>query len=262
MTGRPNRRNPSRLLRDARANRKSWDADSDEYQKEHGRSLSGPKAAAWGIWRIPETELKVLGSVTGKRVLELGCGAAQWSIALRKRRSQPVGLDNSFQQLLHAKELMRSSRARLPLVQAAAEFLPFRDTWFDIVFCDYGAMSFADPARTVPEAARVLRRGGLLAFCTTTPFLTVCWPDSAEQVTTTLHTPYFGMHREEWSPDGTVDFQLPFGEWIRLFRSNGLAIEDLVEIQPPSRARTTFPGRPLSWARRWPAEMIWKVRKE
>jgi len=39
-------------------------------------------------------------------------------------------------------------------------------------------------------------------------------------------------------------------------------IEDLIEIQPPKNARTTYPGRPLSWARQWPAEMIWKVRKE
>ena len=252
----------SRLLRDARANRRSWDGGADEYQKEHGRALRGPKAAAWGLWRIPESELKVLGSVRGKRVLELGCGAAQWSIALRKRRSHPVGLDNSFRQLLHARSLMGSSRSGIPLVQADAEFLPFCGACFDIVFCDYGAMSFADPARTVPEAARVLRRGGLLAFSTTTPFLTVCWPDGVEEVTTTLHTPYFGMRRQQWSPDETVDFQLPIGEWIRLFRGNGLAIEDLLEIRPPSRARTTFPGRPLWWARRWPAEMIWKLRKE
>ncbi len=37
---------------------------------------------AWGVWRIPETELGVLGDVSGLDVLELGCGAAQWSIAL------------------------------------------------------------------------------------------------------------------------------------------------------------------------------------
>jgi SAM-dependent methyltransferase len=147
-------------------------------------------------------------------------------------------------------------------VQADAEFLPFRDESFDIVFSDYGAMSFADPLITVPEVARVLRDGGLLAFLTTTPFLAVCWPDTEDEVTTTLHYPYFGMHRSVWSPDDTVDFQLPYGEWIRLFRANGLAIEDLIEVQPPSRARTSFPGRPLKWARRWPAEMIWKVRKE
>jgi len=35
---------------------------------------------------------------------------------------------------------------------------------FDIVFCDHGAMTFADRHRTVPQAARVLRPGGLFAF--------------------------------------------------------------------------------------------------
>ena len=224
--------------------------------------LRGPRAMAWGLWRIPEEELRVLGSVRGKRVLELGCGAAQWSIALAGRRARPVGMDNSMKQLLHARSDSASVRARLPLVQAAAERLPFRDGVFDVVFCDYGAMSFADPALTVPEAARVLRPGGRLAFSTTTPFLLACWPDEAAEVTRELHYPYFGMRRAEWSADDTVDFQLPYGEWIRLFRNSGLSIEDLLEIQPPPGARTTFPGRPLRWARKWPAEMIWKVRKE
>jgi SAM-dependent methyltransferase len=249
-------------LRDARTNRRAWDADSDGYQSEHGRALSGRKALAWGLWRIPESELKVLGSVRGKRVLELGCGAAQWSIGLARRRSRPVGLDNSLAQLTHARASSRSARLRLPLVQAAAESLPFRDESFDIVFCDYGALTFADPDVSVPEAARVLTSGGLLAFSTTTPLLQMCWPDGEESVTKTLHAPYFGMQRVEWSADDTVDFQIPYGHWIRLFRANGLVVEDLLEIQPPAGARTTFPGRPLSWARRWPAEMIWKVRKE
>lgn len=118
-----------------------------------------------------------------------------------------------------------------------------------------------DPYLLVPEVARVLEPGGLFAFTTTTPFLQMCWPDGEDQVTTTLHTSYFGMHRAEWTADETVDYQLPYGDWIRLFRSNDLLVEDLIEIQPPRGSRTTFPGRPLSWARRWPAEMIWKARK-
>jgi SAM-dependent methyltransferase len=252
----------TRALRDARRNRRAWDTDSEEYQREHGRVLGGKQALAWGIWRIPEQELKVLGNVRGKRILELGCGAAQWSIALAERRARPVGLDNSFNQLLHARRSTKSLRGRVPLVEADAEFIPFRDASFDVVFCDYGAMSFADPALTVPEAARVLRAEGLLAFSATTPFLNACWPDGSDEVTRTLHNPYFGMRRAEWSADKTVDFQLPYGEWIRLFRKYDLSIEDLIEIKPPKGARTTFPGRPSSWARRWPAEMIWKVRKQ
>ena len=252
----------SRSLSDARRNRRAWDADSEGYQKKHGRALSGDKAMAWGLWRIPESELGVLGSVRGKRVLELGCGAARWSIALAGRRAKSIGMDNSLQQLRHARVAQGNRSTRVPLVQAVAELLPFRDQSFDVVFCDYGAMSFADPTVTVPEVARVLAPGGLLAFSTTTPFLLACWPDEADEVTTALHYPYFGMRRMEWSADETVDFQLPYGEWIRLFRKNGFTIEDLVEVRPPTGARTTFPGRPLRWARKWPAEMIWKVRKD
>lgn len=249
-----------RLLSDARRNQRAWDEASADYQREHGRLLGGEKAMAWGLWRIPERQLKVLGPVRGKRVLELGCGAAQWSIELRRRGAAAVGLDNSFQQLLHSKEGRRAAAAP-PVVLADAEVLPFRDQSFDIVFCDYGAMSFADPEVVVPGVARVMRSGGLFAFSTTTPFLAMCWPDDADEVTTTLHRPYFGMKRAIWSADDTVDYQLPYGEWIRLFRSSGFAIEDLIEVQPPPGSRTSFPGRPLRWSRRWPAEMIWKVRK-
>ena len=39
-----------------------------------------------GDSQIPEAELRVLGDVAGKDVLELGCGAAQWSIALAQAR--------------------------------------------------------------------------------------------------------------------------------------------------------------------------------
>jgi ubiquinone/menaquinone biosynthesis C-methylase UbiE len=216
---------------------------------------------AWGLWRVPEQNLQVLGSVRNKDVLELGCGAAQWTRALRRRGARAIGLDNSFEQLGQAHEQRPRSRSRLPLLQAAAESLPFRDACFDVVFCDYGAMSFADPYYTVPEAARVLRHGGLFTFSTTTPWLSVCWPVDEEAVTTELHSSYFGLHRQEWTPDDTLDFQLPYGEWIRLFRINSFLIEDLIEIQPPRGAKTSFPGRPLGWARRWPAEMIWKVRK-
>jgi len=56
---------------------------------------------------------------------------------------------------------------------------------------------------------------------------------------------------------------LPYGEWIRLFRSAGLAVEELREIRPPEGATSTYrSAEETEWARRWPMEHIWKVRKE
>src|SRR5665811_2471242 len=97
-------------------------------------------------------------------ILELGCGAAQWSIALALRGARPVGLDLSERQLEHARRLMAEAGVDFPLVHASAEAVPLPDATFDIVFCDFGAMTFADPYRTVPQATRLLRPGGLFAF--------------------------------------------------------------------------------------------------
>src|SRR5437868_14728174 len=70
------------LSEHSRKNRAMWEGSSDSYEQRHALALSGEKAMAWGMWRIPEEELHVLGEVAGKGILELGCGAARWVIAL------------------------------------------------------------------------------------------------------------------------------------------------------------------------------------
>lgn len=237
-----------------RRNREFWDADAADYQAAHADDLTA-RALAWGAWRAPEAELRVLGDVRGRSVLELGCGAAQWSVALAASGARVVGLDQSAAQLRHAP------RGTVPLVQASAEHLPFADSSFDVVFCDHGAMSFCDPAITVPEVARLLRPRGLLAFCQAAPLLYLTWDERRQRQSRTLQQDYFGMRRFDFG-EGTVDFELGHGEWIRLFRRHSFVVEDLVELRPPVGATTTYDDFvPYEWARRWPAEQIWKVRK-
>jgi SAM-dependent methyltransferase len=243
---------------DATRNRAHWDDTSAAYQEQHGEFIGGDEPA-WGEWQIPERKLQVLGDVAGKDVLELGCGAAQWAIHLARAGARMVALDNSEKQLQHARRLMGEAGVDFPLVHASAEAVPLSDATFDVVFCDHGAMTFADPFRTVPEAARLLRSGGLFAFSMLSAFAWVCWDEGADEVRPQLAGAYFGMHREE-TLDGAVQFNLPYGEWIRLFRRSGLIVEDLVEPQPGPEARTTY-GFPLDWARQWPSEAIWKARK-
>ena len=72
------------LTPDAARNRAMWDAFSDEYQAKHAETLDYDDALAWGASEVPESALHVLGDVAGKDILELGCGAAQWSIGLAR----------------------------------------------------------------------------------------------------------------------------------------------------------------------------------
>lgn len=246
---------------DAARNRAAWDRTSDEYQARHAETLGRPEAR-WGMWQLPESELQVLGEVAGKDVLELGCGAAQWSILLARHGARVVGLDNSARQLEHARERMAAAGLDFPLVHGSGEEVPLPDSSFDVVFCDHGAMTFGDPYRTVPEAARLLRTGGLFAFSHLSPLAMLCWSPETETTERRLVGEYFGMHRFDEGPEEPVEFNLPYGEWIRLFRENGLLVEALIEVQPPAGAETTYrtPAE-TAWARAWPMEEIWKLRK-
>jgi SAM-dependent methyltransferase len=245
---------------EAERDRRAWDAGSDEYQARHSDDLQR-RALAWGVYRIPEAELHVLGDVEGKDILEFGCGAAQFSIALAKLGARMTGLDNSSRQLQHARELMTAAGLDFPLVHASAESVPLPHASFDTVFCDHGAMSWADPYKTVPEASRLLRPGGLLAFANSSPLWNICFDPQSDAVGDRLIGDYFDLHRFPEEREG-VSSQLPYGEWIRLFRRHGLVVEDLIEMQPPPEAETTYEDYvPLEWARRYPGDHIWKVRE-
>jgi SAM-dependent methyltransferase len=245
-----------------RLNRSFWDDDADDYQAEHESQLD-VDTMGWGVWDLPEADLKVLGDVAGLDVLEYGCGAAQWAIKLARAGARVTGLDQSRSQLRHAANKVAAAGVPVPLCCASATAVPFRDASFDVVFCDHGAMSFCDPYRTVPEAARLLRPGGLFAFNISTLLRNLCYPvgDPDAPVTRKLHAKWFGARAFDWG-DGTIDFQIPHGEWIALFREQGFVVEDLLELRAPKHSSSTYGDYvDHEWARRWPAEEIWRVRK-
>jgi F420-dependent oxidoreductase-like protein len=106
------------------------------------------------------------------------------------------------------------------------------------------------PQRWIPEAARLLRPGGELVFLRYSVFLVLCAPDGDGQADDRLVRDYFGLHRLEWSGDESMEFALPFGEWLRLFRATGFDVLDLIELRPPAGdplpARDQHLGAPLA----------------
>lgn len=250
---------PDGLSEAARANRAFWDAQSAGYQAHNADALTGDPA--WGLWRVPDTTLGVLGEVAGLDVLELGCGGAQFGIQLAQLGARLTGLDNSEQQLAHARRLQAEAGVEFPLVHSPAEQLPFAAESFDLVFCDFGAMTFGDPYPIVPAVARVLRPGGRFAFSHASPIEFLCYDEQADATSTKLQRPLFGLHSEV-DEGGSVHFMLSYGGWIRLFVESGLEVERLVEWQPAADAPSTYRDEAhRDWARRWPMEEIWVVRK-
>jgi SAM-dependent methyltransferase len=248
-----------------RRNREHWETQSAEYQEQNRTQLNRfDDELRWGVWDIPEQDVRALGDVTGVRALEYGCGASQSGIKLAKLGARVIGMDVSFSQLRAGLGNMELTGVRLPTVQADAERTPFRDGSFDLVWCDHGAMSFADPFRTVPEVARILRPGGTFVFSILSPFSWIAM-GVGDAVTHRFEAPYFGMHAIDIDEPGwrTTEFQLPYGEWIRLFGGNGFRVVDLIELRPePDAVSTYVDPSELPWSRRYPYDQIWKVRKD
>jgi len=241
-------------------NRVIWDRLSSEYAGRGARNWACAEPA-WGIWGLPERELRALPDVKGKDVIELGCGTAYWSAWLARRGARVVGIDSSAKQLETARALQREHGLDFPLIHGNAESVPLPAASFDLAFSEYGACLWCDPYRWVPEAARLLRPGGDLVFLKNGTILTLCVRDDDAPATDRLLRDSFGLHRLEWADTGTVEFSLPIGEWIRLFRANGFELLDFIELRAPRGASTSYTFVTPEWAHRWPSEEIWCLKK-
>lgn len=218
--------------------------------------------ATWGIFAVPDSELGILPiDAEGLDVLELGCGTGYVSAWLSRRGAKAVAFDPTPSQLKIARELQREFGLPFPLVRAAAEQLPFADSCFDLAVSEYGAAIWADPYKWIPEAARVLRPGGELVFLGNSTLSMLCAPEEDGQpADEMLLRPQFGMHRLDWRDPDCTEFHLSPGERIRLLRTNGFEVLDLLELQPPVGATTRYTHITYEWARRWPCEEVWRAR--
>ena len=216
----------------------------------------------WGCHGVLESELNVLDDVAGKDVVELGCGTGYFGAWLAKRGARVTGVDVTPAQLETARRCSEELGIRMELIEANAEDVPLPDESFDLALSEYGASIWCDPYKWIPEAARLLRPGGELVFLCNSPLSILCSPDVGK-LGEQLERPQFGMHRFEWPEDDGVDFHIQHSDWIRLLRANGFEILGLWELQAPEDAEDHkyYDLVPVEWARKWPAEEIWKARK-
>jgi SAM-dependent methyltransferase len=242
-------------------NRELWTRSNAEYTDRTATASWAQEEITWGMFKVPESQVGVLGDVAGLDVLDLGCGIAYFSAWLARRGARVVGLDVTPAQLETARRMQAEFGLKFPLVEASAEAVPLADASFDLVLSEYGASIWCDPAAWIPEAARLLRPGGRLIFLRNSTLAILCSPDEDDRVVERLVRPQFEMRRFEW--DGGVEFHLAHGDWIRALRRAGFDVEDLVELQAPADAadHPYYDFVTAEWARRWPAEEIWVARK-
>ena len=249
----------------AAENRRHWNADAANWVASGERNWAQSEPT-WGIWGVPERELGLFdGLEPGMRAIELGCGTGYVSSWMARRGAVCTGVDVSEAQLATASRLAAEHGVDLTLHHGSAEATPYPDGSFDFAISEYGAAIWCDPFVWLREAHRLLRAGGRLAFLGNHPLATVCSPWDGAPVGETLVRPYFELHRTDWTQvavdPGGIEFTLPFEGWFALFREVGF---EVLDVREPRASRDDF-GQHFavhaSWARRWPSELAWKLRK-
>jgi SAM-dependent methyltransferase len=105
-----------------------------------------------------------LGNVSGKDVLDYGCGHGMAAVVLARRGARVSGFDLSPAYIAEAGHRAVANRVSVHFQQADAEHLPFDDQSFDAVW-GCAILHHLDLDRAGRELRRVLRPGGVAVFC-------------------------------------------------------------------------------------------------
>jgi SAM-dependent methyltransferase len=235
-----------------RASRAWWDADAADYLAEHGSDI-GDADFVWCPEGLREADARLLGKVAGMRVLEVGSGSAPCSRWLAAQGAAPVALDLSGAMLRHAAALGAAIGLPVPLVQAGAEHLPFRDNVFDLACSAFGAVPFvAEPDRVMREVARVLRPGGRWVFAVNHPMRWMFSDDPGPDGLTVTQSYFDRTPYLEVDAAGSatyVEHHRTLGDRVRDVTAAGLVLDDLVEPEwPEGRERVWGQWSPLRGA--------------
>ncbi len=184
--------------------------------------------------------LELAGDVTGRRILDAGCGSGPLFAALRDRGALVTGIDASAGMLEQAR-LRLGADADLRVADLA-DPLPFPDNAFDDVVASLVLHYLRDWEPTLAQLRRVLVPGGRLLVSVEHPFANFLGQYLAENQTNYFQT---RNRTEEWSMGGQTA-QLSF--WDRplhamtdAFAAAGFRIDVISEPPALPAARDLFP---------------------
>jgi len=119
-----------------------------------------------------EKEIKNLIELNNyKSILETGCGTGRWISSLEEKGKEIFGIDYSFDMM----KIPKSEKSALNLVNADAVYFPFKNYFFDFIFCVNAIHHFPDKEKFISECNRTLINKGMLSVFGVDPHIDKDW---------------------------------------------------------------------------------------
>jgi len=170
--------------------------------------------------------LRMLGDVTGRRVLDAGCGHGYFSRMLADRGAHVVGVEPAESLLAYALEKETERRQGITYVKADLCRLPVLGGPFDAVVASMVLMAMPDWTAAMRACVGVVRPGGVFVFSIVHPCfeqLAASWQAHGEYRVREYLTDY-----EIPGPYAT-DFHRPLSAYVNQLARLGCSLRETAE---------------------------------
>ncbi len=202
-----------------------------------------------------------LGNLEGKRVLELGCGGGQASIALAKQGAKVITVDPSAGRLDHVRAACEREGVKIELHDGDLADIAFvRADTIDAVVSIYALGSVPDLDRVFRQVHRVLGKDGPIVFSMPHPAFAMVDADAEDPLRIT--TSYVDREPRAWATDDATGKEYP-RTISDLFTSLSRANFRVDTFLEPEASTDGAHSKYFNVAMHWvPATLIIRARKE
>ncbi len=201
-----------------------------------------------------ESDLRLLGPVEGKRLLDLGCGIGHNAVVLARQGAKVLGVDPDAALLAQARQRAEAAEVKVELHQSALADLPFlRSDSVDAALSVMALATAEDLARVFRQVHRVLKPEAQLVASFPHPVSGLFEPGGAEPAKA-VH-PYQRSEPVTWQegPRTVVDHPRTIAEIFTTLHRSSFVVDQVLEPVPS--------GIPTGWPV-VPTTLIIRARKQ
>ena len=218
----------STIDRSDRTAKEWWNGWSEKFQTEYGGDGS-EIGIAFGPGVPIGEDFGLLDDLDGTRVIELGCGGAQFGLGIATHGAEVTGVDISEEQLEYARKLADEHGEEIDLVETTVTDMPMIEgEAYELAVSAFAFQWVEDLKACFEEAHRVLVPGGRLVFSVDHPFYRILDPETGD-----IATSYFdGEPRREYSEKidaELVIYRRRVSDIVNALIDAGFTIEELCE---------------------------------